>query len=68
MLPTDPFAKRSVAWTSPPAPMAYTSTGEDSTSALTVSMKCPPSPVNRDPSRSSSRYQLPASSRPALTR
>ena len=31
-------------------------------------MKWPPSPVNRDPSSSSLRYQLSASSRPALTR
>ena len=31
-------------------------------------MKCPPSPVNRDPSSSSLRYQLSASSGPALTR
>ena len=31
-------------------------------------MKCPPSPVNRDPSASSLRYQLSAASFPALTR
>ena len=33
-----------------------------------VSMKCPPSPTNRDPSASSLRYQLSFASGPALTR
>src|SRR5579875_199360 len=51
-----------------PASIAETSTGSAPSHHEIVSMKCPPSPANRDPSRSSLLYQLLCDSLPAFTR
>ena len=70
MAPVDPFRNRTVASTSSCSGpwTARTSSGRLSAHRLRVLMKWPPSPAKRDPSSSSWRYQLSASSRPALTR
>ena len=46
----------------PGVAQAYTDSGSQPSSQLTVSTKCPPSPTNRDPSVSCRAYQLPCSS------
>src|SRR6185437_1780796 len=70
MTPLAPFSKRTLTWTSSLAgpDTAYTSSGRLPTHQLSVSMKWPPSPVNREPSSASFPYQLSAASGPALTR